>query len=316
MADLTVASNGVNGLNGLSLDMPEMGFWQDMPILGDISVFDNYVSDFDTGAFGIQGLMMSPRHIDAITGQAGSDFHKYDTADILHQDMQTLKPMAESLNRYRTPIWGKRWAEKDRVGKLLDIENDKAGDHKVAALYKLYCAMYGGLKDNNAPITFENLQDPGLLIEQSKKFFAIRAGSKRTKEIEKLTQVAVEGYNPELAAVLLKEMGEGIGVDDKTVRAILVDSKKKMDDATHKRFITDIDAAYQKLSGGETLDDYIYKQYPYVIFGKIVKSSKLGSNETGKEYLALIDEARQATHHVSNQGDILGAIGSPWGVAF
>ena len=89
-----------------------------------------------------------------------------------------------------------------------------------------------------------------------------------------------------------------------------------MDDATHKRFITEIDAAYQKLTGGETLDDYIYKQYPYVIFGKVIKSSKLGSNETGKEYLAMIDEARQKTHHVSNPGNIWGAIGSPLGLAF
>ncbi|NLF83324.1 MAG: hypothetical protein GX568_04990 [Candidatus Gastranaerophilales bacterium] len=316
MTDVTIAPNGVNGLNGLGLNMSEMDFMQDISAYDNLSIFDWSIPNSEMNAFGVLGLMMNPRHVDAVTGQAEVDFHKYDTADILNEDIQTLKPMAETLHRYRDPVWGKRIIEKDRVGKLLDIENDKAGNHKVAALYKLYCAMYGGLKDKNAPITFENLLDPGLLVRQSQRFFAIRASSKRSKDIEKLTRVAVEGYNPELAAVLLKEMGEGIGVDDKTVRAILVDSKKKMDDATHKRFITEIDAAYQKLTGGETLDDYIYKQYPYVIFGKVIKSSKLGSNETGKEYLAMIDEARQKTHHVSNPGNIWGAIGSPLGLAF
>lgn len=308
-SNLAIASNGVNGLN--ELNMPEMDFMQDMSAYDDLSIFDGTFPDCEMNAFGVLGLMMNPRHINAVTGQAGADFHKYDTADILQQDIQTLKPMAEALEQYR--VMGKRIFERDRVSNLLDIENDRAGNHKVAALYKLYCAMYGGLKDENAPITFDNLKDPGLLIKQSKRLFAPTAAQSRSKEIEQLTQVAVEGHNPELAAVLLNEMSKRIGVDDKTVKAILVESREHMDDATHKRFLTEVNEAHQHLTG-KTLDKYIHKNYSK---GGIFKFLHIfGANEKGKEYLEVLDTANKIVHHVSNPGDILGAIGSPWGLAF
>jgi hypothetical protein len=82
----------------------------------------------------------------------------------------------------------------------------------------------------------------------------------RSKDIEKLTEVAVEGGSPELAAVLLDEMSKGLGVDDKTVKAIFVDAMEKMGEAGHKRFLTAVDASYQKLTG-KTLDEYIARQY-------------------------------------------------------
>lgn len=300
--DVKVAPVGVNNAGVSSPGSPMMDY------MSDVSMFDGFASDYGSSPFGVMGMLNQTRQLDAITGQAGADFHKYDTANILQEDMQTIEPLADSLHQYRDPIWGKRLPiEKDRVNKLLNIENDKAGDHKVAALYKVYCAKYGGLKNEKGPITFENLKDPGLLVKQSKKFLAITAPQAHTKTIAKLTQVAVDSYNPQLAAVLLKEMSEGIGVDDKTVKAIFVDSKEKMDDATHKRFITDVDLAYRKMYHGHSLDHYIHSQYPGIdILGLgIIKTSIFGTNHKGHEYQTILDEARQTTHHVSNPMAVL-----------
>jgi len=240
------------------------------------------------------GRNMNPRHLKAFMGQSQINLNCYETGDILHCDLNTLMPMAETLHENRCWITGRKIFGRDRVLKLLNNDSP-SGAHKSLALYKLYCAKYGGLKDKNGSIDFHNLKDPGLLIKQSKDFWTLHAAGTHNKTIDKLTDIAVNAYSPELAVVLIRESGNGVNINDKIVKKLLLDSNKNMDENAYNKFITEIDTAYKELTG-KSLDKFIKEEYSKDPFGL----GWFGANKQGNEYLSILDNARQNTHGMNN----------------
>ena len=91
------------------------------------------------------------RYMDSLMGSASVSFSRFETGDIAVQDVENLRPLARTLNEMR--IFGKRYLENDRIKDIFNKRNDTtpSGQNKLLALYQVYCAEYGGLKNPNDP---------------------------------------------------------------------------------------------------------------------------------------------------------------------
>ena len=245
--------------------------------------------------------LINERQNKAFWGQMKQNYQHFETTDVTASDKATVDSIVENIGKYR--ILGKKIMEQDRYSRLLDNSIKNHETHKMLGEIIKYTTKEGGLTDENAPISFANMKDPGLLIRQDRNFSLTASGS-HNKNLDKLVQIAIKSYSPEFAAAILKEAGDGIGVDDKLVKAILVDSKEKMDKNTYNRFITRTAEAYEKYTG-KSLDNFIRAQYPK--FG--LEVSWFGANKKGNQYLAILDNARQNTHDVGGFMTSFGAMG-------
>jgi hypothetical protein len=75
----------------------------------------------------------------------------------------------------------------------------------------------------------------------------------------------------------------------------------------YNKFIAETAVAYEKLSGGESIDDFIRTQYPKrllripgldcsLIVGPL--APMFGANKKGENYLSIIDYARKRTNTI------------------
>jgi len=180
---------------------------------------------------------------------------------IPNEEKALLTPLASRLHEYRDPFFNVRLREHEVVTNTLQSTNKK---EKGVATYLTYCAKFGGLKDPNQDISFDNLKNPLKLIKdlQSVDWKTPNAN----ENINLLSEAAIKERSPELAACLLKGTSEGgltsIGVDSKTAEKLLIESRKDFNnDAEYYNFITNIDKAYQKLNDGKGLDQYLKENY-------------------------------------------------------
>ncbi len=268
--------------------------------------YTGYVSGYDqlsgsTLAGGTtSGSLMSainPRHQNAFMGEMHSLSNNYESKDIMNRDAGTLEPMIKALGEYR--VFGKKYMEKDRLTKMLDYGVQQDGAHKTLAAIQLYTAKEGGLKNGHGSMDFTNLSDPGLLVRQTKSI-ALTAPGAHNKNIEKLTDIAIKAHSPQFAAALIAEAGKGLGVNDKTVKAILVDSKEQMNEVAYNKFIADTSNAYEQMTG-KSMDKFIRTQYSKASILGIGFTSIFGANQKGSQYLDIIDNSRQNTHGLGTQ---------------
>ncbi|HSA07125.1 MAG TPA: hypothetical protein P5556_08075 [Candidatus Gastranaerophilales bacterium] len=240
------------------------------------------------------------RYRDAYFGELDFSYNNFETNDIMNQD-STIDPMAETLGEYR--IFGKRFKENDRIENLLNNTLAGKGEHKFLAAMTKYCAQEGGLKNEKGKIDFANLNDPGLLFRQTRNMSITAAGS-HNENMDKLAKIIVNAKNADFAAAIISEAGDGHNADDKILKAILVDSKQSMDEASYNKFVSKTAASYKKLTG-ESLEDFIRTQYSKDPFGFGI----FGANEQGHEYLTIIDTARQKDQNLRNPMMGFGIIG-------
>ncbi|OGI04193.1 MAG: hypothetical protein A2Y25_08790 [Candidatus Melainabacteria bacterium GWF2_37_15] len=252
-----------------------LGNAQEYPAnMAEIAEIDPYFNVFSAD--------FTMRNWDSILSSASGNYKQYESRDIAAQDAENLKPLAESLHEWRLPILGKRlpFVESERVSRILGNQDTISGENKTMALYQVYCAEYGGLKNPNNPVSFDNLKDPELLIDQSRGLFSFLGFNKETQELNQLKEAAIKAHNPELSAMLLKQAGSGLGTEEKVIDSMLVDSKKHMKEGEYNRYIVDTAKAFKKIYG-ESLDNYIKSEYS---FGE---ESRL---------LDVLDHARQRTN--------------------
>ncbi len=214
--------------------------------------------------FNIFPVDFTRRGWDDIASGAVANYNMYETSSITQDNAKSLEYLADRLEKWRMPITGKRlpWAPNNVAKTFRTALNDNInGQSKAVALYLAHSAKYGGLKNPNGPIDFENLKDPGLLIKESRGMTSYFNNDARSTEvIDTLTDVAIKSQNSHLAALLLKQAGHGIGKDEAGIRKILIDSRRQMGEGQYARFITNTSMAFEKLHG-ERLDDFITKEY-------------------------------------------------------
>ena len=246
---------------------------QDYPMnMAEIAEIDPY--------FNVFGTNFTMRNWDGILSSAPGHYKEYESRDIAAQDVENLKPLAESLHEWR--LFGKRlpFVESDRVTNILGNKNTISGENKLVALYQVYCAEYGGLKNPNNPVGFDNLKEPDLLIKQSSSVFSWIGFNKQTDELNQLKEVAINAHSPELSAMLLKQAGKGLGTDEETIKSILFDSKKHMKEGEYNRYVVDTAKAFKKIYG-ESLDEHIKSEYSFT---------------AESDLLNVLDYARQRTN--------------------
>ncbi len=267
-------------------------------------------------------MMMNSRYSDGIMSAMDLGYHNYEASSVAHFDQDTIKETARTLAQYREPFFGWRFLYKDRVDKILQVRNETDA-HKLAAVNNEYCKENGG-------------GDPIDLIRDIRGF-GIWASGRHNERLEQLAKAAVIGRNPDLAAALIKSAGDGIKINHKLVRAILIDSKEHMGSASHARFITETSNAFKQMTG-ESMADFVAAQsssalrpaglgalgltaaafivglmtgggLPLLAVAAIAggiggftlgDNGWLGTSAEGEEYLKVIDATRNNTHNVGS----------------
>jgi len=244
----------------MAVGLEAIGFDANLPT-SDKSRFYSNMADLDPYGNLFDPASFTMRNWDSIHAGAEAGFNSYDTSSITQADAKNLEDLADTLHEWR-PFLGKRLFEGNEVTQIFHdaLNNNFEGQNKAIGLYLTYNAKYGGLKDPNGPISFENLKDPGLLIKQSRGLTSFFNGERTTEAIHTLTDMALKAQNPHLAALLLKQAGHGWGKDDAQIQKILVDSRENMSEGQYARFISDTSRAFEKLNG-ERLSDFINRKY-------------------------------------------------------
>lgn len=228
------------------------------------------------------GMFLSESQKEAYNGQMDMMADSFETRELAHNDLRTLKPIAKMFNEYR--FLGSKWFENDRVDRFfnnIDM-NDKNDVHKLMALNDVYNQEYG----NGNPLAFI----------KAVRNTSINANGHHNNKLEMLKQAAIKGQNINLAAALIKSAEDGWGTDDSLVRSILVDSKDSLGEKKHARFVTRTAEAFEQMHG-KSLEDFIRNEYHNPWLGILF------TNKQGKEYLKIIDESRMQTHDIhTNSG--------------
>jgi hypothetical protein len=183
----------------------------------------------------------------------------YENQSITEEDQNNLQPLADRIDEYR--LFGLRLLQGEQVTE--ELEGWKNSDSGVA-LYLTNCAK-DGLKDPNQQVSFENLKNPLRAIDTLKTKFSLNT-PEANENIDLLSDIAIKGRSPEMAASLLEATSKGgltgIGVDSKTAQKLLIESRSKFDnEGDYYNYVTSIDKAYKKLFPGKKLDTYINDNY-------------------------------------------------------
>ncbi len=282
---------------------------------------------------GIGHHYYSPRHREAREAFYSIGFNNLETQEIRELDRENLEPMADAIHEFRGPA-GFRWANGERIDSILKAY-DIVDAHKLIALNEIYCEKYGEVDE------LTGRGDPLALIKDLERVAGVAAWG-HNRRIEQLAAAAIVGQNPQLAAALLKAAGEGIGVDDKMVEAILIKSKKTMDKPTHASFMAETAKVFQEITHpsvdnpGESLDDFIAREYAFGkktafvggavvgaviggIMGGVIGSLVVGTaiallakaftetgitgvSSNGEQYQNILDKSRRNSHNTRNSG--------------
>lgn len=245
-----------------------LGLSQSLNMPGGINYY-SAAADIDP-YMSIMGPEFNEYMFDGLTASAPSMYKQALTTSITANEREQLQPLIDNLGKWR--IFGKRVAENDAVRNILNYRDEITGQSKPLALIYAYSAEKGGTKQPILPgqeINFTDLNDPDLLIRQSSGPLSFFGVARWTGVHDSLANAAVEMRNGELAAMLIKQTGDGIGSDEQGIKKLLVDSKEGMSDGEYGIFIADTAMAYEKMYG-ESLDDYIRTQYsPLGIAGAV-----------------------------------------------
>jgi hypothetical protein len=227
--------SAINDLS--SLDMDGMNLSMYGPIALNQRIFKTYQQDMRQSSFACENQ------------------------NITTEDQNNLQSLAGRIDEYRDPVLGIRLLDREQVTE--ELEGWKQYD-KGVALYLTNCAK-DGLKDPNQQVSFENLKNPLRAVNTLKTKFSLTT-PEANENIDLLSDIAVKGRSPEMAASLLEATSKGgvtsIGVDSKTAQKLLIESRSKFDnEGDYYNYVTSVDKAYKKLFPGKSLDKYINDNY-------------------------------------------------------
>ncbi len=239
----------------------------DYPDLSKSSIMGNktFLNSSLTHIYG--QMAHNPRLMEAHKREIAQKGRNYENINITDDDKKNLIPIAHRLGEYR--IMGWRAQKSDEVTETLKMLYEEGNG---IAEYMTYCATNGGeqdykkgLKNPNAPISFQNLKNP-LLMAKHFQDLSFGRTPDANEDINLLSDMAIKSKNPALAACLLEATKDSkttfIGSDKKTAQKLLVDSRNMFDnEKDYYDFISRVDEAYQKLFKGESLDKYVEDHY-------------------------------------------------------
>gem|GEM_PF-4779330 len=218
--------------------------------------------------FGFMGRMDS-----SIAGYR-QRIHGYTSSSMTEADREFLMPTVRNIDRHR--ILGYRAFDRNADYINLD-ENDPNSAHRLVSLNLLYCAENGGLKDPNAPISFENLRDP-LALFNTVGDFGFTAAGRTNSDVIDLVRAGRNARNPHVLAAAAEYAGSGLGTNNEIFQQIF--DRGNMSEAEHSRLLTETATAYEQMFN-KPFEQHIREEFSAVGHNEGATAGALGGAVTG-----------------------------------
>lgn len=225
--------------------------------------------------------MMDPRTEKAFMANLHDMSHRFDFSLAVGNNPKEIDHLTSEVDRLR--LFGKQlpFAQAQTTDIL---SNDAA---KTIGIVKNY-----GARKNDA----------AAFIKDSEGFFNLGVANwKNTDHLKAITNAVVETRDAKLAALLIKESGDGWGANTEMLETLLEKSANKMSSVEHNRFIADIGKEYKEVSGGESLNEFLRDNYS-VAGARVCGVNLLGTEDKGEEFVSIVNKAFSNNENYNGMG--------------